>query len=51
MEVTSELTSKEYEVIFDYVVECEKRLKAHKVGMPVKSDAVHALLENHQGHH
>lgn len=50
MEVTSELTGQEYEDVFEYVTECEKRMKAHKIGLPPKSDTVHGMLEDHIGH-
>ena len=50
LEVSSELTSKEYECLFEYINECEEKFKENGIVRPEKSDAVKALIDGHLGH-
>jgi len=51
LEVSSEMTSKEYEPLFEYIEECEKKLKEQNISIPEKTDDVTKLIEGHINDH
>jgi len=51
LEVSSEMTSKEYEPLFEYIEECEKMLKEQNISIPEKNDHVTKLIEGHSKDH
>lgn len=51
LEVSSEMTSKEYEPLFVYIKECEKKLKEQNISIPEKDDDVTKLIEGHSHDH
>jgi hypothetical protein len=51
LEVSSEMTSKEYEPLFEYIEECEKMLKEQNISIPEKNDDVTKLIEGHSKDH
>lgn len=50
IEVASELTSKQYEPLFEYMSLCEKELEKQNISKPEKTEELQELIEGHLHH-
>lgn len=50
MEVAGELTSKQYECLFEYVKECENKLEKNSIARPERNEDIKHLIEGHTKH-